>query len=105
MSAPNAIIALSELELADFFPGSLRAELAALLPGAEWVHPPFAASNDWVRLWLERPAEILVSAWQTPPLNGPLAPADLNSLKYVCYVAGSVRKLVPRELIERGVVA
>jgi len=33
MSVPRAIIALSEAELNDFFPGKLRHELEALLPG------------------------------------------------------------------------
>ena len=45
-----------------------------------------------------------MSAWQTPSLNGSLTLADLKSLRYVCYLAGSVRKLVPRELVNRGVV-
>jgi phosphoglycerate dehydrogenase-like enzyme len=56
------------------------------------------------RLWRESPAEILVSAWQTPPLNGPITVAELKSLRYVCYLAGTVRRLVPRELIANGLI-
>jgi len=37
-------------------------------------------------------------------LNSDLPPADLTSLKYVCHLAGTVRKLVPRDLIANGVV-
>jgi phosphoglycerate dehydrogenase-like enzyme len=53
-------------------------------------------------MWKESPAEVLVSAWQTPPLNGKITPADLRSLRYVCYLAGSIRNLVPRELLNQG---
>jgi phosphoglycerate dehydrogenase-like enzyme len=99
----HSIIALSDQDIADFFPGAMWPELEALLPGHRRIKVPLAASEDWVRLWREDPAEILVSGWQTPSLNGELSLADLKTLKYVCYVPGSVRKLVPRELVERGV--
>lgn len=103
MSQSRAIVALSDLEVADFFPGSLWGELERLLPGYDRIRLPLAV-DDWVRLWRESPGQILVSAWQTPSLNSALQPADLKSLRYVCYLAGSVRKLVPRELIEQGLV-
>jgi phosphoglycerate dehydrogenase-like enzyme len=104
MSELRAVVALSDDEAADFFPGSMWAELAALLPGHRRVRLPLASTDDWVRLWREQPAEILVSAWQAPPLNGALRPEDLQSLRYVCYLAGSVRKAVPSDLMARGVV-
>lgn len=63
-----------------------------------------ASPGDWQKLWTNSPAEILVSAWQTPPLNGPIKPGDLKDLRYVCYLAGSVRRLVPRELVQNGVI-
>ena len=104
MPLPSAIVALSDAEIADFLPGPLWTELEGLLPGYRRVSLPLAQPEDWLRCWKETPAEILVSAWQTPPLNGVLAPADLQFLRYICYLAGSVRKLVPRELVARGVV-
>ena len=103
---PNirAIVALSDLEAADFFPGPMWAELESLLPGYRRVRLPLARLEEWGRLWREAPAEILVSAWQSPPLDGAIPPAALQSLSYVCYLAGSVRKVVPRELVARGVI-
>jgi phosphoglycerate dehydrogenase-like enzyme len=103
MSDCRAIIALSDQEMEDFFPGALQAELEALLPVHRRIKSPLSPA-DWQRLWQEYPAEILVSAWQTPPLNGILTPADIKSLKYVCHCAGTVRKLVPRDLIANGLV-
>jgi phosphoglycerate dehydrogenase-like enzyme len=104
MFKPCAIVALSDLEVADFFPGSLWGELEGLLSGYRRIRLPLAATDDWGRLWHDSPGEILICAWQTPSLNSTLPPADLKSLRYVCYLAGSVRKLVPRELIEQGLV-
>jgi phosphoglycerate dehydrogenase-like enzyme len=104
MSVPSAIVALSDLETADFFPGAMWNELEQLLPGCRRVRMPLAAPEDWERLWRDNPAEILVCAWKTPSLNSTLQPADLKSLRYVCYLAGSVRKLVPREFIQQGLM-
>jgi phosphoglycerate dehydrogenase-like enzyme len=99
-----AVIALSDQEVADFFPGSLLGELERLLPGSRRIRLPLATPDDWLRVWHDSPEEILVSAWKTPSLNSALPPADLKSLRYICYLAGSVRKLIPRELIEQGLV-
>src|SRR4051812_4078742 len=100
----RAIVALSDSEIQDFFPGHLWQELEALLPGCTRVSLPPAQPSDWLQLWKEAPAEILVSAWQTPSLNSDLPAVDLTSLKYVCHLAGTIRKLVPRELIANGLL-
>jgi phosphoglycerate dehydrogenase-like enzyme len=100
----RAIVALSDLEIADFLPGRLWGELEELLPGYRRIRLPLSGPDDWERLWRESPADILISAWQTPSLNSTLQPADLKRLRYVCHLAGSIRKLVPRELVERGLV-
>jgi len=104
MFQPSATIALSDLEIADFLPGPLWGELENLLLGYRRVRLPLTGANDWERLWRGSPSDILISAWQTPSLNSTLQPADLKQLRYVCHLAGSVRKLVPRELIEQGLV-
>ena len=104
MMKHRAIVALSDPEVADFFPGSLWAELERLLPEHRRVRLPMTAAEDWARLWRECPADILISAWRTPSLNSTLQPADMKSLRYVCHLAGSVRKIVPRELIEQGLL-
>ncbi len=104
MQAYRAIVAMTDSEIADFFPGTLWKELEELLPGYRRLRLPLERPDDWARLWRETPAEILISAWQTPSLNSALEPPDLKSLRYVCHLAGSVRRLVPRELIEQGLI-
>ena len=99
----HAIVALSDAEIADFLPGPLWGELEAALPGYQRVLPPTNPA-DWQRLWQDTPAGILVSAWQTPPLPADLLVGDTGSLAYVCHLAGTVRKLIPRELIARGLL-
>src|SRR6266853_6324367 len=100
----RAIIALSDLEIADFLPGPLWEELEKLLPGYQRISLPLTGPKDWEHLWRGAPADILISAWQTPSLNSTLQPVDLGPLRYVCHLAGSIRKLIPRELIEQGLV-
>lgn len=100
----SAIVALTDLEVADFLPGPLWGELEGLLPGYRRIRLPLTGPEDWEQLWRGAPADILISAWQTPSLNSTLQPVDLKSLRYVCHLAGSVRKLVPRELIEQGLI-
>lgn len=104
MSDMRAIVALSDLEAGDFFPGPMWAELESLLPGYRRVRLPLQDPEEWVRLWRDSPAQVLVSAWRTPPLNGEITTDDVKSLRYVCYLAGSVRKLVPRDLLQQGIV-
>lgn len=104
MSDTNVIVALSDSEIVDFFPGRMWDELTALVPGHHRVSVPVQRPEDWLRIWREQPASILVAAWQTPGLNSILTPADIASLRYVCYLAGSVRKLVPRQLVADGLL-
>jgi phosphoglycerate dehydrogenase-like enzyme len=97
------MVAVSDAEIADFLPGGLWGELEQSLPGYRRVMPPVAPA-DWQRILREEPASILVSAWQTPPLPPELPVGDNGSLRYVCHLAGTVRKLIPRDLIARGLL-
>lgn len=104
MSSPRAIVALSEGEIADFFPGPLWKDLQTLLACPRGLPMPSAEPGDWERLWRETPPDILVSGWKTPPLSPDLRVGQPGGLRYVCHTAGTIRKLVPRELIERGLI-
>jgi phosphoglycerate dehydrogenase-like enzyme len=96
----RAAIAIGPRELDLFFRGPSGGpdRLTALLPGAT-SYIPDSTNAHWPA-WLrsQRP-NILVTAWSTP-----LIPADLPELGYVCHVCGSVKRTVPRALIERGVI-
>jgi phosphoglycerate dehydrogenase-like enzyme len=96
--SPSIIVSLSERELAFFFPGQLEARLRGLLSGAHWIDP-LRSQEDWTTTLQQLRPGIIVSGWHTPPI-----PAYTPDLRFVCHVAGSVRRHVPRELLERGVV-
>jgi phosphoglycerate dehydrogenase-like enzyme len=101
---PRIGIVLAGWERTDFLPQELEAELSSISSDLHFLDPDTLDGEDaWVA-WLESTApEILVSAWMTPRL-----PEDLQervpSLKYVCHLVGSVKGLVPDNLIEGGLL-
>jgi len=61
---------------------------------------PYENGSPWLEeLDTYRP-DFLLSGWETPPLPLSLPP----ELRYVCHFGGGVRNLIPRELIERGLI-
>ena len=58
----------------------------------------------WRRILSEHNPEILVAAWKTPALPEDVLSEVAPALRYVCYLPGSVRKLVTREMIEAGLL-
>lgn len=61
-------------------------------------------AEDWRRLLSEHNPEILVAGWKTPALPHDVITELAPALRYVCYLPGSVRKLVTREMIEAGLL-
>ncbi len=98
LSAPSAVIALTEPDFERFFPGEARTRLEAMLPGRRaW---PAGLSGEAWAAWLRAECiQIVVSGWSTPRL-----PEAAGALRAVCHVGGSVRNLAPRPLLESGVV-
>ncbi len=94
----SIVAALSPAERSAFFPGALDAELTALT-GPDNTFNRTAPGADWVAFLAVRRPQVVVSHWSTPPL-----PADApDYLRYVAHVTGSVRNLLPRAFLERGV--
>lgn len=100
----RAIVALSEQEMNDFLPGQLWPELRGLFSDVRRVSLPLAQPEDWLKVWREYPSEILIGAWQFPGLQVAELAAEMRSLRYLCYLAGEVRKKVPREGIANGLI-
>ena len=88
---------MTEQEKREFVPEDLEARLRNLLPQLVWVEAP-QSEDQWHQLLREVRPEVLLCAWETPPLP----PEAIEHLKYVNYLCGSIRKLVPRDLIEQG---
>src|SRR4051812_47153031 len=97
---PKTLIVLSEKDRDDFLVEPLAAQLKDLLPQAVWLTPPFPNPNDWPLLLEKNDPEILITGWSTPRIPQEIV-SKLN-VRYICHLAGSVRNLIPRELIQKG---
>ena len=101
MLTPKPLLeCLTDIEAAEFLPGEMHARLASFAEPHIRLDPSDITPDEWTARLHEINPEILVSCWKTPPLPTSLPPA----LKYVCYFAGSVKKLVSRQQIEDGML-
>jgi len=100
---PNTIC-LTEREIETFFPHGELKDAMSLMQTSD-SFDPLAFENDdvWLNLLRERNPEVLMAGWKTPPLPENISEIAPN-LKYVCYLPGSIRKLVPRKAIEDGLL-
>lgn len=98
----SLLVALSEAEEADFLPPETRARLEALPLRLTTVRWAGAAPREVIAQLREIRPDALLCAWSFPPLPEDLDVGARGELRYVAYLAGSVRRLVPRALIERG---
>lgn len=83
----------------EFLPASINSKLNDLLPDAVRVVAP-VSTDEWLQLLNTHQPEIVICAWETPPIPSEAA----AYLKYVCYLCGSIRTLIPRDLIRDGLL-
>ncbi|MEO7415243.1 MAG: hydroxyacid dehydrogenase [Opitutaceae bacterium] len=101
MSRPVTILAaLSSQELGEFLPGRLLEEAKALATRFDHLETDNLTCEEFSQRLARCESEILLTCWKTPPLPAQLPP----SLRYVCHLSGSIRKVVTREHLERGLL-
>ena len=100
----TVLIALSEAEEADFLPSEMKARLDAMPVRQIAIRWNGTDTGSLVAKLREHRPDVLLCAWAFPPLPGDLEIGGPAGLRYVAYLAGSVRKLVPRSLLERGLL-
>lgn len=98
------LLALSEAEEADFLPPEMRARLDSMPVRQISLRCGGNDTASLVAALREHRPDVLLCAWACPPLPVNLAIGAPDGLRYVAYLAGSVRKLVPRSLLERGLL-
>jgi phosphoglycerate dehydrogenase-like enzyme len=102
MPRPITILAaLTPAELGDFLPGPLLAQLRELAPQLRIVDPAALDDTNFARELAAADPEAVLGAWKTPALPDVPPP----HLRYVCYLAGSVKKMLRRSHLERGLLA
>ncbi|MDB6092589.1 MAG: serA 1 [Verrucomicrobia bacterium] len=83
-----------------FLPENFLDELRAIAPGFRMLDPTGISPAALAAGIAAANPEVILACWQTPSL-----PADLpSSLRYVCYLTGSVKRLVTRAQLERGLL-
>jgi len=96
------LICLDQIEIDTFLPEGRLEKAKELLVQSRLVDSTgISSESEWSNILGDYDPEILIAGWKTPALPKnyyELAP----SLKYVCYLPGSIRKLVPRSAIENG---
>jgi phosphoglycerate dehydrogenase-like enzyme len=96
----SILILITPAEARDFLPAPLWAELQSLGRPLHHHDPSTLPPGGLSALINELSPEIIVAAWKTPPLPAALPPA----VRYVCYLCGSVKKLVTRQHLEHGLL-
>lgn len=101
MSKPSLILAaITPAEMHDFLPEPLLSEVRGFATNFQQLDPTTRSSDEFARALATANPEILIAAWKTPPLPTELPP----QLRYVCYLCGSVKRLVSREHLNRGLI-
>jgi phosphoglycerate dehydrogenase-like enzyme len=101
MPRPTSLLAaLSPQEIAEFLPEPLWSGVRALSERCDQVDPTAQSAEEFHRLLATANPEVLLTCWKTPPLPEKLP----SNLRYVCHLAGSVKKLVRREHVAAGLL-
>lgn len=95
---------LTDTERETFFPGELEDKLASLGDEYKRIDSLELESEEWGDILARERPDILVGCWSTPALPEDVLDRTEGRLKYVCYLAGSVKKLVSDRLIEKGLL-
>ncbi len=90
--------ALTPVEIRTFFPDPLWAQVRKLTGQFAVLDPAEISAEAFHRVLETSDPEVLVACWKTPPLPETLPPR----LRYVCYLTGSVRRLVSPAHLESG---
>ncbi len=75
-------------------------ELRSLAPGFRLLDPTGLTPEEFALELAATNPDVLVACWKTPALPAVLPPR----LRYVCYVVGSVKKLLGRAHLEQGLL-
>ena len=94
------LVNTSGRDFEQFFPAALRAGY----PEIRLIHvSPAGGPGAVVAAAARHGARVLMTGWGSPPLPETFR-RDCPSVEYVCHLTGELRALVPRALIERGLL-
>jgi len=101
MPKPSSLLAvLTPSEMRDFLPEPILRQVQTLAADFRRIDPTGMSHEAFVHELATTNPEILLACWKTPVLPATLPPR----LRYLCYISGSVKKLVTRAHLENGLV-
>ena len=101
MPRPHSLLAvLTPNERENFFPGPMLGDLSTVAETFRVIDPTDLGAEGFARELAAADPEVVLMCWQSPKLPAVLPP----KLRYMCYVTGSVRRLVTRAQIEQGLL-
>lgn len=96
----SLLAVLTPTEVREFLPERLLADVRRLAPQFRLVDPTGLDEPGLARVLAETNPDVLLGCWKTPTLPPPLP----ERLRYVCYLTGSVKRLITRAHLERGLL-
>jgi phosphoglycerate dehydrogenase-like enzyme len=96
----SLLAVLTPTEAREFLPEPLLGEVRNLAPKFRLVDPTKIDERGLARELAATTPDLLLGCWKTPTLPDEL-PAEL---RYVCYITGSVKRLISRNHLERGLL-
>jgi phosphoglycerate dehydrogenase-like enzyme len=101
MPRPISLLAvLTPTEVREFLPEPMGTQLRQLAPEFKIIDPTGLDDAALARELGAANPEVLVACWKTPLLPERLPPR----LRYVCYIAGSLKRVISRAHLERGLL-
>jgi phosphoglycerate dehydrogenase-like enzyme len=101
MSRASSLLAvLTPAEVREFLPEPMLGQLRELVPTFRLIDPTGLDAGEFARELGSFDPDIVLGCWKTPPLPDTLPPR----LRYVCYLTGSVKKMVSRAHLAAGLI-
>jgi phosphoglycerate dehydrogenase-like enzyme len=94
------LAALTPAEVIDFLPGNMWTEVRDLASAIHVIDASGLSTEEFAQTLADTRCEVLLACWKTPPLPAILPP----DLRYVCYLAGTVKRLLTRDHLTRGLL-
>lgn len=103
MSSKNLIF-LTQTEIDTFLVDGRLDTLKSIVEPCVVMDAENFSDEEWRQVLAEHNPEILVTGWKTPSLPEDVMTEVAPALRYVCYLPGSIRKLVTRKMLEDGLI-
>ena len=98
--AISLFAALTPGEIRDFFPEPLWGEVRRLAGDFRLLDATLLTADTFARELATADPEVLIACWKTPALPAALPPR----LRYICYLTGSVKRLVSPAHLQNGLL-